>query len=376
MRADYRCVSSAESGERYVWEQQLAGSPFERHLRALGGRDRAAGRGRGHRGHASPPSRRCAGMSRLGSPMMRGGQGKILDQALDGIERACGDRSRRSSHSATGLRTDGRESDSPRTATRSGGGGAIRGRAAARRRGPGDAARAGRRAGAVRRWRRSRARSSFPTPSRCRPRWSRRSARPRRLHVGPRIGCDTRPAAAMPTSPGCARAARRGPRRRRARRRRRPPAPRPRNLRGARASPSSPSAAAPASSAASSRCAARTARLISLDLGAPARRRGRPALADRDARRRAARPEAEAALNRRGRRARPPPAVLRVRDVGGFAATRSAGQASSGYGRFDALVSSVRLIAPAGRCGPWRLPTPRPGPALRELIVGSEGTSG
>ena len=28
------------------------------------------------------------GMSRLGSPMMRGGQRKILDQALDGIEAA------------------------------------------------------------------------------------------------------------------------------------------------------------------------------------------------------------------------------------------------------------------------------------------------
>ena len=33
VRADYRCLSSAE-GERYVWEQQLAGSPFERHLRS------------------------------------------------------------------------------------------------------------------------------------------------------------------------------------------------------------------------------------------------------------------------------------------------------------------------------------------------------
>jgi hypothetical protein len=29
-------------------------------------------------------------MSRLGSPLMRGGQGKILDQALDGLEAALG----------------------------------------------------------------------------------------------------------------------------------------------------------------------------------------------------------------------------------------------------------------------------------------------
>ena len=33
MRADFRCLSSAEH-ERYVWEQQLDGTPFERHLRS------------------------------------------------------------------------------------------------------------------------------------------------------------------------------------------------------------------------------------------------------------------------------------------------------------------------------------------------------
>ena len=34
------------------------------------------------------PGSRLRGMSRLGSPMMRHGQGAILDEALDGIERA------------------------------------------------------------------------------------------------------------------------------------------------------------------------------------------------------------------------------------------------------------------------------------------------
>ena len=96
--------------------------------------------------------------------------------------------------------------------------------------------------------------------------------------------------------------------------RRRGPAPRPRRLRRARASPSSPSAAAPASSAGSSRCAAPTARLISLDLAA---------LRDVEVDRRSltARlgaglrgPEAEAALGRAGPHPRPLPAVLRVRD--------------------------------------------------------------
>jgi uncharacterized protein YndB with AHSA1/START domain len=86
VRADFRCVSSAER-ERYVWEQQLGGTPFERHLRssrieiALGERGAET-----EVGITAVQSLR--GMSRLGSPMMRHGQGAILDQALDGIEQA------------------------------------------------------------------------------------------------------------------------------------------------------------------------------------------------------------------------------------------------------------------------------------------------
>src|SRR5699024_4905098 len=62
--------------------------------------------------------------------------------------------------------------------------------------------------------------------------------------------------------------------------------------------------------------------------------------------------------------------------VGGFAATRSAGQASSGYGRFDDLVTSVRMTTPAGRMSTLQTPHTAAGPALRELILGSEGTLG
>jgi uncharacterized protein YndB with AHSA1/START domain len=85
VRADYRCLSSAK-GERYVWEQQLAGSPFERHLRRsaveIGLRGEA-----GETEVSLTSDQKLRGMSKLGSPMMRGGQGKILDEALDGIER-------------------------------------------------------------------------------------------------------------------------------------------------------------------------------------------------------------------------------------------------------------------------------------------------
>ena len=86
VRADYRCVSSAE-GERYVWEQDLAGTPFERHLRSarveIGLRAADGGT------EVSVASvQTMKGMSRLGSPLLRRGQGAILDEALDGIERA------------------------------------------------------------------------------------------------------------------------------------------------------------------------------------------------------------------------------------------------------------------------------------------------
>jgi alkyldihydroxyacetonephosphate synthase len=87
-------------------------------------------------------------------------------------------------------------------------------------------------------------------------------------------------------------------------------------------------------------------------------------------------PEAEAALAPHGVVLGHYPQSFEYATVGGFAATRSAGQASSGYGRFDSLVSSVRLIAPAGDLRTLETPHTAAGPALRELIVGSEGVLG
>ena len=62
--------------------------------------------------------------------------------------------------------------------------------------------------------------------------------------------------------------------------------------------------------------------------------------------------------------------------VGGWVATRSAGQASSGYGRIDDLVEGVRLVAPAGEVRGRPVPASAAGPDLRELVVGSEGVLG
>ncbi|HXS32570.1 MAG TPA: FAD-binding oxidoreductase [Solirubrobacterales bacterium] len=87
-------------------------------------------------------------------------------------------------------------------------------------------------------------------------------------------------------------------------------------------------------------------------------------------------PEAEAELAKHGLVLGHYPQSFEYATIGGFAATRSAGQASSGYGRFDSLVSSVRLIAPAGELSTLETPHTAAGPALRELVVGSEGAFG
>ncbi len=86
VRADFRCRESVE-GERFAWEQLIPGTPFERHLRryevevSLSDAD-------GGTGVSLTGQQTLRGLSRLGSPMMRRGQGALLDEALDGIERA------------------------------------------------------------------------------------------------------------------------------------------------------------------------------------------------------------------------------------------------------------------------------------------------
>jgi alkyldihydroxyacetonephosphate synthase len=62
--------------------------------------------------------------------------------------------------------------------------------------------------------------------------------------------------------------------------------------------------------------------------------------------------------------------------VGGWVATRSAGQASTGYGRIDELVEGVHLVAPAGDIDRRPVPATAAGPDVRELVVGSEGVLG
>lgn len=62
--------------------------------------------------------------------------------------------------------------------------------------------------------------------------------------------------------------------------------------------------------------------------------------------------------------------------MGGYVATRSAGQASTGYGRSDDMVESLLVATPQGTLELGRGPSTAAGPDLRGLLVGSEGAFG
>ncbi len=86
VRADFRCTGST-SAERYAWEQDIEGSPFERvlksstvelRLRPVDGRTEVTVAG----------DESLRGLSRLGASMLKGAARRRLDEALDGIEHA------------------------------------------------------------------------------------------------------------------------------------------------------------------------------------------------------------------------------------------------------------------------------------------------
>ncbi|MGH3159322.1 MAG: FAD-binding oxidoreductase, partial [Streptosporangiaceae bacterium] len=88
-------------------------------------------------------------------------------------------------------------------------------------------------------------------------------------------------------------------------------------------------------------------------------------------------PEAEELLNRHGLTLGHLPQSFEHATIGGFAATRSAGQASAGYGRFDDMVLAIRAATPSGTIeAGGRAPASAAGPDLRQLLLGSEGTFG
>lgn len=87
-------------------------------------------------------------------------------------------------------------------------------------------------------------------------------------------------------------------------------------------------------------------------------------------------PRAEELLAEHGRTLGHFPQSFEYASIGGFAATRSSGQASAGYGRFDALVVGLKVATGLGTLDVGRAPASAAGPDLRQLMLGSEGAFG
>ncbi|HWK27047.1 MAG TPA: FAD-binding oxidoreductase [Solirubrobacter sp.] len=87
-------------------------------------------------------------------------------------------------------------------------------------------------------------------------------------------------------------------------------------------------------------------------------------------------PEADAALRAHGLALGHVPQSYEWATVGGCAATRSAGQSSTGHGRFDAQVVALDFVAPTGTLATRDVPGTAAGPSLRQLVLGSEGAFG
>lgn len=87
--------------------------------------------------------------------------------------------------------------------------------------------------------------------------------------------------------------------------------------------------------------------------------------------------EVEAALSQHGYTMGHYPQSHQEATLGGYIATRSAGQASTGYGRSDSLVRGLKMVTPQGiiHLDP-HAPSSAAGPNLMQALIGSEGTLG
>lgn len=88
-------------------------------------------------------------------------------------------------------------------------------------------------------------------------------------------------------------------------------------------------------------------------------------------------PHAEMLLSEHGLQLGHFPQSFPYATIGGYAATRSSGQNSAGYGRFDEMVVGLKVVTPQGIMDVgWNAPASAAGPDLRQLFLGSEGTFG
>jgi alkyldihydroxyacetonephosphate synthase len=87
-------------------------------------------------------------------------------------------------------------------------------------------------------------------------------------------------------------------------------------------------------------------------------------------------PALEAALRPHGLTLGHFPQSFEFSTLGGWIATRSSGQSSSGYGAIEDMLVSVRVMTPEGVIRTLPAPRSAAGPDLNGLVLGSEGTFG
>lgn len=87
-------------------------------------------------------------------------------------------------------------------------------------------------------------------------------------------------------------------------------------------------------------------------------------------------PRIEASLAPHGLTLGHVPQSFELATLGGWVATRSAGQGSLRFGKIESLVGGARLVTPTGAIDIDHLPAHGAGLDMREMVMGSEGTFG
>jgi alkyldihydroxyacetonephosphate synthase len=87
-------------------------------------------------------------------------------------------------------------------------------------------------------------------------------------------------------------------------------------------------------------------------------------------------PDLEAALNKEGFTLGHYPQSFEFSTLGGWIATRSAGQAASGYGTIADMTQALRSVSPTGILETRNAPATATGPCLHQVLLGSEGRYG
>jgi len=87
-------------------------------------------------------------------------------------------------------------------------------------------------------------------------------------------------------------------------------------------------------------------------------------------------PQLEEELSKRGLYLGHAPESFLLSGLGGWIASRGAGRQSTGYGKIEEMIESVRMVTPGGVIDTRDVPASATGPDLNQIVCGSEGTLG